>query len=99
MAGVAGRADLFADEVRLNRRTGRLRRRGHGGFRRRIRWRGVAVQELLQRIDRVVRLGEAQRRGLPDRPVRADAVGEFREFCVDRFLTGSGLRGRFGGWL
>ena len=48
--------------------------------------RRIAVEEFLQRIDRVVRLGEFQARLLRDRPDGAEALGEFGELGIDRIV-------------
>ena len=59
-------------------------------LRRNRRRRSVAAEEILQRIDGVVCVGELQAGLLRDRPLGAHALGEFGELGKDRFV----LRGR-----
>src|SRR5664279_2382857 len=88
MAGVTGHANLLADEVCFNRWTGRP---APDGRRRCRRWRAVAAQEFLHRVNRVVGLGQLHAGFARDRPLGADAPCEFIELGVDRVV---GLTGR-----
>ena len=88
MACMAGHANLLADEGCFDRDGDALsfgrgrcgRRTGLRGGRRRR----VAAKKILQRIDRVVRLGKLQARFTHDRPPGTHLLSEFCKLGIDR---------------
>src|SRR5450755_169307 len=90
VAGMTGHADLLTDESRFNHGAYWLPRGHRRGSRR--RWRAVAAKKILQRVNRVVSLGEFQTRFMRNRLPCADTLCEFIELGIDRVIRLTGRR-------